>query len=133
MREAPTKALIGELAAESGESPSAAFSLRQSLSTLGMLVGATAASLAFHLSGRSYMATFAMAAAPAAAALLLMVAAFGGGAGAEAAAGGTAVAAAAGPGGELQPSGAVVVVQEAFHMFIPLFHSVSNEAAIWLV
>lgn len=51
VREAPSKALIGELAAASGEPPAAAFSLRQSLSTLGALAGAAVAAAAFKLSG----------------------------------------------------------------------------------
>jgi hypothetical protein len=73
--------LIGDLAAQSGESSAAAFSLRQATSTLGMLVGATAASLAFNLSGRNYVLTFALSAIPAALALLLVASALGGGGG----------------------------------------------------
>ncbi|GAB4814639.1 hypothetical protein N2152v2_001685 [Parachlorella kessleri] len=75
--EAPQKALIGELAGQTGESPTAAFSLRQATGTLGMVVGATAASLAFQLSGRSYLRTFALATIPTVLALLLVSVAFG--------------------------------------------------------
>lgn len=35
VREAPSKALVGDLAADSGDSPAGAFSIRQALSTLG--------------------------------------------------------------------------------------------------
>jgi hypothetical protein len=137
VREAPSKALIGELAAESKDSPAAAFSerrrrrssflqravqggraalylfhpqprpaghgttpamgcpaacrlplaththtpragLRQSMATFGALVGAAAAGLAYNLSGRNYVATFALSAVPATAALLLVAYAFSG-------------------------------------------------------
>eukprot|EP00887_Chlorella_sp_A99_P000958 scaffold5.g958.t1 len=77
------KALVSDLAASTGDSPSAAFSLRQSLSTLGMLVGATAASLAFKLMGRSYVATFALSTPVALVSFALVAAAFGLGAGPE--------------------------------------------------
>ena len=134
VREAPSKALVGELAARSGDSPAAAFSVRQvrqgrggggaegqranlrrgisrkgscramwfppwaappesmasprrpacshppplqALSTLGMLVGTTAAGLAFAASGRSYELTFALSAVASVLALLLVVVAFG--------------------------------------------------------
>jgi CPA2 family monovalent cation:H+ antiporter-2 len=43
IREAPSKALIGELATQSGESAAAAFSLRQSMATFGALFGAAVA------------------------------------------------------------------------------------------
>jgi MFS family permease len=69
VREAPSKALIGELAAASGDSPAGAFGLRQSMATAGALVGAGAAAAAYQLSGQSYVATF-----------VLVTAAFGSGA-----------------------------------------------------
>lgn len=78
IREAPSKALIGDLAAQSGESAAAAFSLRQSMATFGALVGAAAAAAAYQLSGKNYVVTFAMAAVPATFALLLVVFAFSG-------------------------------------------------------
>ena len=78
IREAPSKALIGELAAQSGESAAGAFSLRQSMATFGALVGAAAAAAAYKLSGQNYVATFAIAALPAILALSLVVYAFGG-------------------------------------------------------
>ncbi|KDD77011.1 hypothetical protein H632_c40p0 [Helicosporidium sp. ATCC 50920] len=72
IREAPSKALIGDLAAASGESPAAAFSLRQSLSTAGALVGSGCAALAFRLSRQNYVVTFALSCVPAACALALV-------------------------------------------------------------
>ena len=51
VREAPSKALVTELAAAAGEPAAAAFGLRQSLSTLGMLLGSGVAAAAFELSG----------------------------------------------------------------------------------
>lgn len=88
IREAPSKALVGELAASSGDSPAAAFSLRQSLGVAGGLVGAGVASLALRLTHRSYTAVFALSVVPALLALALLAAAFGPGsaAGKEAAA-----------------------------------------------
>lgn len=77
IREAPSKTLIGDLANQSGDSAAAAFSLRQSMATFGALVGAAAAATAYQLSGKNYVATFAMAALPATMALLLVVTAFG--------------------------------------------------------
>ena len=77
IREAPSKALIGELAAESGDSAAAAFSLRQSMATFGALLGAGAASAAYQLSGKNYVTTFAMAGVPAIMALALVTFAFG--------------------------------------------------------
>jgi hypothetical protein len=78
IREAPSKALIGDLADASGDSSAAAFSLRQSMATFGALLGAGAAALAYKLSGQNYVATFAMAALPASLALALVMFAFGG-------------------------------------------------------
>ena len=78
IREAPSKALIGELATLSGESAAAAFSLRQSMATFGALFGAAVAAAAFKLSGQNYVATFSLAAVPAVVALSLVVYAFGG-------------------------------------------------------
>ena len=77
IREAPGKALIGDLAAASGDSPEGAFGLRQALATTGALLGSAIAGLAYKLSGQNYVLTFALAAAPAAAALVLTVGAFG--------------------------------------------------------
>ncbi|KAK9849389.1 hypothetical protein WJX84_005290 [Apatococcus fuscideae] len=77
IREAPSKALIGDLSQQSGDSPTAAFSLRQALGTFGALVGSAIAGIAFNLSGRNYILTFALSAIPAAAALLITTAAFG--------------------------------------------------------
>lgn len=76
IREAPSKALIGELASQSGESAAAAFSLRQSMATFGALFGAAVAATAYKLSGQNYVVTFAMAAVPAMVALSLVVFAF---------------------------------------------------------
>jgi MFS family permease len=78
IREAPSKALIGELAAQSGDSAAAAFSLRQSMATFGALLGAGAAAAAYQLSGKNYVLTFAMAAIPATLAMVLVSFAFGG-------------------------------------------------------
>lgn len=78
IREAPSKALIGELATQSGESAAAAFSLRQSMATFGALFGAAVAATAFKVSGQNYVATFSLAAVPAVIALSLVVFAFGG-------------------------------------------------------
>ena len=77
IREAPSKALIGELSAASGDSPTAAFGLRQSMALLGASAGATAASLALALTGGNYPLTFALSTVPAVLALLLLSAAFG--------------------------------------------------------
>ncbi|PSC70151.1 MFS transporter isoform B [Micractinium conductrix] len=81
IREAPSKALMGELAAAGGDSPAAAFGLRQSLGTLGALGGALAAGAALRATRGNYSLTFALACAPAAAALALVAAAFGRGSG----------------------------------------------------
>lgn len=78
VRETPSKALVGELAAQCGDAPAGAFSVRQALSTLGMLLGSGAAGLAFWATGRSYEKTFALSVIPALMGLLLVVAAFGG-------------------------------------------------------
>lgn len=78
IREAPSKALIGELATQSGESAAAAFSLRQSMATFGALFGAAVAAAAFKISGQNYVATFSLAAVPAVIALSLVVYAFRG-------------------------------------------------------
>eukprot|EP00890_Picochlorum_soloecismus_P006851 jgi/Picsp_1/991/NSC_04475-R1_major facilitator superfamily mfs_1 len=77
IREAPSKALIGQLAAQSGDSAAAAFSLRQSMATFGALMGAAAAAAAYKISGQNYVATFGIAALPAAVALTLVIYAFG--------------------------------------------------------
>ena len=80
VREAPSKALVGELAHSCGDSAAAAYSVRQALSTLGMLLGSVAAGAAFQLTGRSYTATFALSAVPALAGFGLVLAALGRGA-----------------------------------------------------
>lgn len=80
IREAPGKALIGDLAREAGDRTEGAFSLRQSMATFGALLGSAIAGLAFRLSGSNYILTFALSAIPASAALLLVTTAFGKGA-----------------------------------------------------
>ncbi|KAK9917953.1 hypothetical protein WJX75_000018 [Coccomyxa subellipsoidea] len=77
VREAPGKALIGEMAAASGDRPEGAFGLRQAMATAGALVGASVAGLAYKLSGQNYTITFALATIPATLALLLTISAFG--------------------------------------------------------
>lgn len=72
VREAPTKALMGDLAAESKDRVEGAFGLRQAMTTAGGLLGASLAGLAYNLSGKNYTLTFAMATIPAALALLLV-------------------------------------------------------------
>ncbi|GLI66744.1 hypothetical protein VaNZ11_010693 [Volvox africanus] len=76
IREAPTKAVMNELAKESGDAPDAAYGLRQSLATAGMLIGSTIASLTFAATGNNYILTFTVAAIPPALALLWLVANF---------------------------------------------------------
>ncbi|MEW5302087.1 MAG: hypothetical protein WDW36_004897 [Sanguina aurantia] len=61
IREAPTKAVMNELARESGDSPAAAYGLRQTLVTAGMLIGSSVASLTFAATGQNYILTFATA------------------------------------------------------------------------
>lgn len=80
LREAPTKALVGQLAAESGRpgAAAAAFSLRQALSTAGMLLGAGSAALAFRLTGGRYEGAFALSTLPAALGAALVAASLGG-------------------------------------------------------
>jgi len=73
IREAPTKAVMNELARESGDSPDAAYGLRQSLATAGMLLGSTIAALTFACTGHNYILTFAVAMVPPALALMWMV------------------------------------------------------------
>ncbi|KAK9807690.1 hypothetical protein WJX72_006202 [[Myrmecia] bisecta] len=77
IREAPGKALIGDLAQESGDRTEGAFGLRQAMGTGGALVGSAIAGLAYNLSGRNYILTFALAGVPAIFALLLVTTAFG--------------------------------------------------------
>lgn len=77
IREAPSKALIGELAAASGDSPTAAFGLRQSMALLGASAGASVASLALALTHGNYPLTFSLSTVPAVLALVLLSAAFG--------------------------------------------------------
>ncbi|GIL69179.1 hypothetical protein Vretimale_12677 [Volvox reticuliferus] len=76
IREAPTKAVMNELAKDSGDAPDAAYGLRQSLATAGMLIGSTIASLTFAATGNNYILTFTVAAIPPALALLWLVANF---------------------------------------------------------
>eukprot|EP00889_Picochlorum_renovo_P002821 jgi/Picre1/29851/NNA_005233.t1 len=97
IREAPSKALIGDLATQSGESAAAAFSLRQSMATFGALFGAAVAAAAYKVSGQNYVVTFAMAGVPALVALTLVVYAFGTGGTKD---GSAPAASAASPGGE---------------------------------
>eukprot|EP01024_Parvocaulis_polyphysoides_P018035 TRINITY_DN1795_c1_g1_i2.p1 TRINITY_DN1795_c1_g1~~TRINITY_DN1795_c1_g1_i2.p1 ORF type:complete len:530 (-),score=60.01 TRINITY_DN1795_c1_g1_i2:501-2090(-) len=78
IREAPTKALMKDIAVHSGDAPDAVFSLRQGLATAGALIGSIAASTFFIMSGKSYVLTFAAAAIPASLALLWILASFGG-------------------------------------------------------
>jgi sugar phosphate permease len=77
VREAPGKALIGDLAQEAGDKTEGAFSLRQAMGTAGALLGSGIAGLAYTLSGRNYIATFALSAVPALAAFILVATAFG--------------------------------------------------------
>lgn len=101
IREAPSKALIGDLATQSGESAAAAFSLRQSMATFGALFGAAVAAAAYKMSGQNYVVTFAMAGVPALVALTLVVYAFGtGGTNGGESAASAASSTAASPGGE---------------------------------
>ncbi|GLC74863.1 hypothetical protein PLESTF_001565600 [Pleodorina starrii] len=76
IREAPTKAVMNELAKESGDAPDAAYGLRQSLATAGMLIGSTIASLTFAATGNNYILTFAVASVPPLLALLWLMANF---------------------------------------------------------
>ncbi|GFH32432.1 uncharacterized protein HaLaN_31646, partial [Haematococcus lacustris] len=73
IREAPTKACMNELARASGDAPDAAYGLRQSLATAGMLLGSTVASLTFALTKQNYVLTFSVAAVFPALALIWMV------------------------------------------------------------
>eukprot|EP00798_Chlamydomonas_sp_ICE-L_P027969 gene27969-8851_t len=77
IREAPTKAIMNELAKESGDAPDAAYGLRQSLATAGMLIGSTIAAVTFTLTGQNYIATFAVAMIPPLLALIWMLQNFG--------------------------------------------------------
>ncbi|KAG2487499.1 hypothetical protein HYH03_013918 [Edaphochlamys debaryana] len=76
IREAPTKAVMNELAKESGDAPDAAYGLRQSLATAGMLIGSTIASLTFAITGNNYILTFAVSSVPPLLALLWLSANF---------------------------------------------------------
>ncbi|KAL4445338.1 hypothetical protein ABPG77_011163 [Micractinium sp. CCAP 211/92] len=77
VREAPSKALVGELAHSCGDSAAAAYSVRQVLATLGMLLGSVSAGTAFQLTSRSYTATFALSVVPALAGFGLVLTALG--------------------------------------------------------
>lgn len=76
IREAPTKAVMNELALKSGDAPDAAYGLRQSLATAGALIGSTVSTLVFLGTGHNYIATFAAASVPPLFALLWLVAQF---------------------------------------------------------
>jgi hypothetical protein len=76
IREAPTKAVMNELALKSGDAPDAAYGLRQSLATAGALIGSTVSTLVFLGTGHNYIATFAAASVPPLFALLWLVAKF---------------------------------------------------------
>ncbi len=58
IREAPTKAIMNQLASDSGETPDKAYGFRQSIATLGMMLGSTIASVVFISTGRDYVKTF---------------------------------------------------------------------------
>lgn len=64
VREAPTKAVMNELAQKSGDSPDAAYGMRFSLATAGALMGSTAAAIVFALTGQNFILTFAAASIP---------------------------------------------------------------------
>ena len=70
VREAPTKAVMNELAQKSGDSPDAAYGMRFSLATIGALIGSSLAAAVFALTGQNYILTFAAASVPPAIALL---------------------------------------------------------------
>lgn len=76
IREAPTKAVMNELALKSGDAPDAAYGLRQSLATAGALIGSTVSTLVFLGTGHNYIATFAAASVPPLFALLWLVGVF---------------------------------------------------------
>eukprot|EP00877_Chromochloris_zofingiensis_P008832 jgi/Chrzof1/4201/Cz14g02210.t1 len=76
IREAPTKAVMNELAKESGDSPDAAYGLRQSLATAGALMGTAIAPIVFIATGSSYVLTFTAAIIPPAIALLWLLTQF---------------------------------------------------------
>lgn len=76
IREAPTKALMNELAQESGDSPDAAYGLRQSLATAGALIGSGIAAAVFTWTGQNYIATFTAATIPPAIAMIWLTARF---------------------------------------------------------
>jgi hypothetical protein len=76
IREAPTKAVLNELALKSGDSPDAAYGLRQSLATAGALIGSTVSTLVFLGTGHNYIATFTAASVPPLLALLWLVSQF---------------------------------------------------------
>ena len=62
---------MSELCAQSGDSPTAAFSVRLASATAGGLIGAAAASVGFRLAGQQFSAVAALSAVPAALALAL--------------------------------------------------------------
>eukprot|EP00210_Caulerpa_lentillifera_P003227 g3082.t1 len=70
VREAPTKAVMNELAQKSGDSPDAAYGMRFSLATTGALIGSGLAAAVFSLTGQNFILTFTAAAVPPAFALL---------------------------------------------------------------
>jgi Na+/melibiose symporter-like transporter len=64
IREAPSKAIINELAYKAGEPTNVAYGIRHSLSTMGALIGSTISTVVFIVSGKNYTITFAMATLP---------------------------------------------------------------------
>lgn len=76
IREAPTKAVMNELALKSGDAPDAAYGLRQSLATAGALIGSTVSTLVFLGTGHNYIATFTAASIPPLLALMWLVSQF---------------------------------------------------------
>lgn len=76
IREAPTKAVINELARESGDAPDAAYGLRHSLATAGALIGSSLASAVFTATGQNYVLTFTAAIIPPAIALVWLFSQF---------------------------------------------------------
>jgi len=64
VREAPTKAVMNELAKKSGDSPDAAYGMRFSLATAGALLGSGAAAVVFFLTNQNFILTFAAASVP---------------------------------------------------------------------
>ncbi len=77
IREAPTKAIMNQLANESGETPDKAYGFRQSIATLGMMLGSTIASFVFVITGKDYIKTFIASIIPPLIAFMWMFIKFG--------------------------------------------------------